>query len=182
MTPQDYASLCEAVAARPLGALGAQLAGGMAQYLPPHGVTTQLRLAHFVAQCCHETERFEYLTELGGPTYFAQYDGRKDLGNVEPGDGYRFRGRGLLQITGRYNYGVYGKAIGQDLAGAPDLAARPDIAVATAAVFWDGHGLNALADADDVVTITRRINGGLNGLVDREAMLARAKAHLGVHP
>jgi putative chitinase len=180
MTPQDYTALAGAVAERDLGNLGVTLGFGMARYLPPHGVTTPLRLAHFIAQCAHETERFEFLEELGGPAYCAQYDGRRDLGNTEAGDGYRFKGRGLLQITGRYNYSLYGKALGADLVADPQLAARPDIAVATAAIFWDGHGLNPLADKDDLLDITRRINGGLNGLDDRHALLERAKAQLKV--
>jgi len=179
MTPDDYAAACQAVAGRPLGPLGSALGAGMAEYLPPHGVTTPLRLAHFLAQTAHETGGYRWLTELASGT---AYEGRKDLGNTEPGDGSRFKGRGLLQITGRANYARYGAAVGVDLVDHPELAAAPQTAVATAAVYWDGHSLNALADADDILGITRRINGGLRGLPDRKAMLAKAKAHLGVKP
>lgn len=94
--------------------------------------------------------------------------------------GFSYRGRGLIQITGRANYAVYGKLLSLDLLGDPDEAAECGTAAAIAAAFWVAHGLNWLADADDLLTITRRINGGLNGLDDRAAALARAKAHLGI--
>lgn len=184
MTPTDYTAAIAAVAARPLGALGGELGVAMALQLPPRGIATPLRLAHFLAQTCHETEGYRYLVEQGGPTYCAQYDpgtqkGR-ELGNTVAGDGYRFRGRGLIQITGRANYQAMGVALRLDLTGNPDLAATPSIAVETAALWWQAHGLNALADADDVAAVTRRINGGETGLADRQALTACAKKALGI--
>ncbi len=182
MTPASASALCAAVAQRELGELGNLLGEGMAQHLAPAQITTALRIAHWMAQVAHETGGFQWLVELGGPEYFHKYDGRRDLGNTLPGDGYRFRGRGLIQLTGRANYTLYGKETGIDLLGDPDLAAEPANAVWTAVLYWDAHNLNQCADADDIVTITRRINGGLNGIDDRKAMLARAKRYIADNP
>ena len=102
------------------------------------------------------------------------------LGNSQPGDGWAFRGRGLIQITGRDNYARFGQRLGLDLIGHPDLAAEPPAAARIAAAFWSVHGLNALADADDIEAITRAINGGLTGLDARKAAVAKAKTILGV--
>lgn len=106
------------------------------------------------------------------------YGGR--LGNSQPGDGFRFRGRGTLQITGRENYQKYGEIIGVDLIAEPDKAAWPTIAPRIAAAYWASHHLNPLADKDDVLGITLAINGGRTGLADREAAVAKAKHILGV--
>jgi len=135
-----------------------------------------LRMAHWLAQAAHETGGFVYMQELGGPSYFAKYDGRADLGNTQPGDGARYHGRGLFQLTGRANYKSYGETMGLDLIDEPDLAAQPDVGLWIACEYWKRKGLNALADADDVVGITRRINGGTVGLSDRKARLAVAKS------
>lgn len=173
----DYAALILAVAGRPAPD---GLADALADALPRYGITTPLRIAHFIAQTCEETGRYVYMQELGGRYYFARYDGRADLGNTEPGDGFRFRGRGLLQLTGRAAYTKYGQLLGLDLIGAPGLAASTPGNVETAAAFWRENGLNALADADDLEEVTRRINGGLTGLDVRSACLTVAKAALGV--
>lgn len=106
------------------------------------------------------------------------YGGR--LGNTEPGDGYHFRGRGLIQITGRDNYARYGTRLGLDLIGNPELAAEPLTAARIAGAFWSAHGLNVAADADDIEAITRAVNGGLNGLAERQAATATAKHILSV--
>ncbi len=184
MTPADYTAALAATAGRELGALGVELGTAFALNLPGRGITTPLRLAYFLGETCQETEGYRYLVELGGPTYCAQYDAGtakgRELGNTEPGDGFRFRGRGLIQITGRANYATFGLALRLDLVGNPDLAAQAPNATAIAALFWAGHGLNALADADDLAALTRRINGGETGLAEREACLARAKRALGV--
>jgi putative chitinase len=86
----------------------------------------------------------------------------------------------LIQLTGRANYKTYGDQLGLDLVGNPDLAADPVTSLAIACEYWREHGLNAFADRDDIETITRRINGGLNGLESRRAYLTRAKAALGI--
>jgi putative chitinase len=135
-------------------------------------INTPLRQAHFLAQVGHESGELRYTQELASGT---AYEGRKDLGNTQPGDGVRFKGRGLIQLTGRANYTAFGKVCGQDLLTNPALLAVTPLAVDVAVWFWTQHGLNVLADKDDVVTITRRINGGTNGLANRQALLARAK-------
>lgn len=136
---------------------------------------TPLRLAHFMAQLIHESGSFRYMEEIASGS---AYEGRADLGNTEPGDGVRYKGRGPIQLTGRANYRRVGRAIGIDLESNPVLAAVPSIGMLTACYFWQTAGLNPLADADDVERITRRINGGLNGFEDRKAHLKAMKALL----
>jgi putative chitinase len=135
-------------------------------------ISTVLRAAHFLAQLCEESDGFctteEYATG-------AAYEGRKDLGNTQPGDGVRYKGRGLIEITGRYNYTLYGKLLGLDLVDHPELAEVPANSASIATAFWTYHALNALADKDDIRDITLKINGGLNGLLNRQLYLARAK-------
>ena len=139
------------------------------------GLTTVLRQAQFLAQVGHESGELRYTEEMASG---AAYEGRKDLGNLQKGDGVRFKGRGLIQITGRANYLAFGEARKSDFVtgDAPArIAAEPALAVDVAVWFWQPHNLNAPADKDDVLTITKRINGGTNGLPEREALLARAK-------
>lgn len=160
---------------------GATVAGGLALganvHLRTYGILdTPLRLAHFVGQCAHETGGFRWLREIWGPTRAqAGYEGRRNLGNVVAGDGKRFMGRGIMQLTGRANYEAASIALGLPLTDMPELAELPAIGVLTACWFWDANGLNRLADADDVTGLTRKINGGTNGLADRRARLTTAK-------
>jgi putative chitinase len=104
----------------------------------------------------------------------AAYEGRAALGNTQPGDGPRYKGRGIIQLTGRLNYRVYGAALGLDLENNPQLAAVPENAVRIACEYWRRNNLNQLADADNLEAITRRINGGVNGLADRRIKLGIA--------
>ncbi len=135
-----------------------------------------LVLCHFLAQACEESDQFKTTHEYWGPTALQfHYEGRTDLGNVFPGDGKRFMGRGIFQLTGRSNYRTYGRKLGLNLEGSPELAADPDVSFRLACSFWDDHGLTQLAEADDIKAITKRINGGLHGLPDRQTYLARAK-------
>jgi putative chitinase len=144
-------------------------------------INTPLRAAAFLAQIAHESDELKYFEEIWGPTQAQKrYEGRSDLGNTELGDGYRFRGRGPIQLTGRSNYKKYGDLLGVDFVSNPDLAARPEFAFQTAALYWESHGLNDLADAKDFITITKRINGGLNGLADRQRYCEVAKKALGL--
>ena len=145
--------------------------------------TTMLRTAAFVAQLAHESGEFRWMEESWGPTAAQLRYEPPDalalrLGNTESGDGKRFKGRGPIQITGRFNYAKYGQLLGRDLLADPALAAAPELAFETAGLFWRTNGLNELADAQDFVTITRRINGGTNGLADRQMYYARAKTVL----
>lgn len=138
-------------------------------------INTPRRQASFLAQILHESGMMRWLTELWGPTPAqSRYEGRIDLGNVQPGDGYKYLGRGLLQVTGRDNYRRMGAILGLDLEASPELLAEPAYAALSAAIFWDSHGLNTLADADDQLAICRRINGGKNGLAERVALYAAA--------
>ena len=96
------------------------------------------------------------------------------MGNTAPGDGWKYRGRGLIQLTGKTNYQLCGEALGLDLLTQPELLEKPQHACMAAAWFWSSNGLNSLADKSDIETITRRVNDGLTGLADRQAIYARA--------
>ncbi len=135
-------------------------------------INTPAREAAFLAQVGHESGSLLYVKELatGGA-----YEGRRDLGNVEIGDGIKFKGRGLLQITGRSNYGQCGDALGLDLLNEPSLLELTENACRSAAWFWQTHGLNEVADSGDFKKITRIINGGYNGMADRQAFYERAQ-------
>ena len=140
-----------------------------------YGIVTRLRIAAFIAQIGHESGQLVYVREIWGPTPAqAKYEGRKDLGNTVAGDGFKYRGRGLIQITGRANYAACGEALGLDLLSKPELLELPQHAAMSAAWFWSTKGLNTLADKGDFVKITRRINGGLNGQADRQGLYDKA--------
>lgn len=133
------------------------------------------RMAVFIAQIGHESGQLKYVKEIWGPTKAqAKYEGRADLGNTVKGDGSRYRGRGLIQITGRANYEACGEALALDLINQPELLEKPQHACMSAAWFWASRGLNTLADAGSFGKITSRINGGQNGSTDRQALYAKA--------
>jgi putative chitinase len=141
-------------------------------------INTPLRMAHFFAQLGHESGDLRYNEELADGS---AYEGRTDLGNTQPGDGPRFKGRGLIQLTGRANYVAFGSARSRDFVTGTNytqIATDPNLAVDVSCWYWTTHGLNSLADADDLNTITLRVNGGYNGLADRAAHLQRAKCLL----
>ncbi|KAB0485029.1 putative chitinase [Pseudomonas reinekei] len=150
-----------------------------------HNINTPLRIAAFLAQVGHESGQLHYVRELGSDQYLSKYDTgalAARLGNSPEtdGDGQRYRGRGLIQITGRHNYrqcslGLFGD---ERLLASPELLEQPQWAAESAAWFWARNGLNELADRDQFNSITRRINGGLNGLQDRLQLWARARAVL----
>lgn len=135
-------------------------------------ITTPPRVAAFLAQILHESGSFQFLRELASGT---AYEGRKDLGNTQPGDGVRYKGRGFIQLTGRANFRSAGSDLGLDLENNPDLAEQPDIAARLAVWFWNKKNLNAKADAGDFVGITRAINGGTRGLQERTRLYESAK-------
>jgi putative chitinase len=148
------------------------------------GIDTMPRTAAFIAQLAHESGEFRFMEEIWGPTdaqrrYEPPSDLARRLGNTQPGDGRRFKGRGPIQITGRFNYKKYGDLLSVDLVDNPELAARPEWAFATAGLFWKSNGLNELADREEFVAITKRINGGTNGLADRQKYYELAKKVLG---
>lgn len=139
------------------------------------GINTLTRQAAFLSQIGHESGGLRWTVELWGPTPAqTRYEGRADLGNTQPGDGGRFRGRGLIQTTGRANYKATGAALGVDLIAMPELLAGRELAARSAAWFWRNRGLNELADVGDYRRITLRINGGTNGMAERVALHAAA--------
>ena len=144
-------------------------------------INTAQRMGAFIAQVAHESGRFQFVREIWNPAqapWQARYEGRADLGNTQPGDGKRYMGRGLIQITGRYNYRACGLALGQPFEDYPAMLEQRDWAAMSAAWFWSIHGCNELADAGDFKRITKRINGGYNGLEDRLALWNIAKEHI----
>lgn len=151
-------------------------------------VANPAREAAFAAQLAHESGEFRFMEEIWGPTdaqrrYEPPAALAAKLGNTEPGDSKRFKGRGPLQITGRANYTRFGGLLGVDLIAAPERAAQPELAFRIAGLFWMTNKLNELADqvtAEAFKEITRRINGGFNGLADREEYYAVARTVLGV--
>ncbi|KAF6692759.1 glycoside hydrolase family 19 protein [Pseudomonas sp. EKM23D] len=158
-------------AGRKAGVFVSALNAAMGRY----AIMTPLRVAAFIAQVGHESGQLRYVREVWGPT--AQqlgYEGRADLGNNVPGDGSKYRGRGLLQITGRANYAACGEALGLDLINNPQYLELPQHAAMSGAWFWSTRGLNTLADQEKFATITRRINGGLTGQEDRVALYEKA--------
>ncbi|WP_395609585.1 glycoside hydrolase family 19 protein [Pseudomonas sp. B22129] len=140
-----------------------------------YAIVGALRAAAFIAQVGHESGQLRWVREIWGPTsQQLGYEGRADLGNTLSGDGSKYRGRGLIQITGRANYKSCGEALGVDLINKPELLEQPQYATMSAAWFWSTRGLNTLADQKDFTKITRRINGGLNGQADRQGLYDKA--------
>jgi len=135
-----------------------------------------LREAAFLAQIAHESGELRYVEELASGS---AYEGRDDLGNLYTGDGIRYKGRGLIQLTGRHNYEECGEALELDLVGCPELLEEPINACRSAAWFWHSRGLNDLADKQDFLRITKRINGGTNGWHERQKYYQRALEVIG---
>jgi putative chitinase len=144
----------------------------LAATLESYDITSRLRIAHFLGQTCEESAGYRTTEEFASGR---EYEGRQDLGNTQRGDGPRYKGRGLLQLTGRANYADYGKALGVDLVNNPTLAAQPALSLKIACEYWKRHNINADCDRDDAQAVTRKVNGGLNGLSDRIAFTQKAK-------
>lgn len=138
-------------------------------------INTRFRVAMFLAQVAHESDSFKTAEEYASG---AAYEGRKDLGNTKPGDGRRYKGRGLIQITGRDNYTKCGKALGLDLVNKPEQLKEPAHACTSAGWFWSQKGLNAISDTGSILAATKKINGGQNGLASRQELYKRALAAL----
>lgn len=155
-----------------------RFAGPIADTLRAYDIDSKLRAAHWLAQILHESARLRYVEELASG---AAYEGRRDLGNVKPGDGRRYKGRGLIQLTGRSNYEQFGLESGRGAAyytAQPARVAELPHAAEVAGWYWQSRGLNRLADRgrgeEDVRAVTRIINGGYNGLADRLRLFAIA--------
>ena len=143
--------------------------------LDSYDINTRLRIAHFMGQVTHESAGFRTTEEFASG---AAYEGREDLGNTQRGDGRRFKGRGLIQLTGRANYRKLGAILALDLEHAPELAADPVTSLKIACEYWKMRNINVAASRDDLIKTTRLVNGGLNGLEDRRKYLQKAKVEL----
>ena len=152
------------------------------RYAPEFGITTSLRMAHYLAQIAHESAELRYTKELASGKAYDTGRLAVKLGNTPEadGDGQRYKGRGLIQLTGKANYKAYKEYCGFDVVSKPELLEQPLGAVRSSMWLWLKNGLNALADTDDVRAVTKRINGGYNGLAAREKYLTRAKGALGI--
>jgi putative chitinase len=148
-------------------------------------ITQPLDVAAFLAQTGHESQRLLYTKEIWGPTaaqraYEPPSQKASELGNTQAGDGELFCGRGLIQITGRRNYTLAAIGLDLELLNHPELLEQPANAALSAGWYWFNNKLSAIATAGDFVTLTRRINGGTNGLADRQALYDAAKTALGI--
>jgi len=157
-----------------------QLTPWLNKYMQEHQINTYNRVCHFLAQAGHESSSFNRFSEMyngNAKEYFKKYDYRKDLGNVIEGDGEKYRGKGIFQITGRYNYHMASIALFKDdrLIDNPKLLEQPQYAALSACYFWFTRHLNDLADKDELKAITIKINGGLNGINERKYFLDKAK-------
>jgi len=160
----------------------AALAENFAGVTAPYGITASpRRLCHFLAQAAHESAGFRTLEEYGGESWWKRYEGREDLGNTKPGDGIRYHGRGIFQLTGRANYKSMGSKVQRHLEDEPALAAEADVSLQTACEYWKTRKLDVYADRNDIREITRRINGGFNGLNERTMFFRRAWSIWGEH-
>lgn len=187
----DYAKVLRVIAPTGKASIIAAVAPHLVPAFEPAGIVTPLRAAHFLAQAAHECDGFKTLEEYWGPTPAQRkYEGNRRLGNTQKGDGVRFKGRGIFQLTGRANYRRIGAALGLPLEETPELAADPRVSVLVAVNYWAtrkwrGESLNSYADADRIDAISMAINGvnkhgEANGMPSRREYLARAKRALNV--
>ena len=149
------------------------------KYCKQFEINTKLRAAHYIAQVAHETGELRWLEEIADGS---QYEDRKDLGNIQKGDGKRFKGRGYLQCTGRANYQNYADSgfCGGDLMSHPEWLAQQPGCQKASMFFWLTNGLNRLADSDNATAVSKRINGGTNGLAQRLYYTRKAKKVFGI--
>lgn len=146
-------------------------------YLPKYGIDTPNEIASFLAQVLHESGGLKWVREIWGPTSTqARYEGRKDLGNTVKGDGKKFMGRGLIQLTGRANYARMSKDMFNDdrLLYTPDLLSTAEYAVQSACIYWKWRKMDLIDDDLDIRRETRLVNGGFNGMTDRQQYFDRA--------
>jgi len=147
------------------------------KYLPLYGIDTPNEVASFLAQVLHESGGFKWLREIWGPTSAqSRYEGRKDLGNNVKGDGKKFMGRGLIQLTGRANYERMSKDMFNDnrLLETPDLLSTAEYAVWSACIYWQWRKIDLVDDDLNIVDETKKVNGGLTNLADRQQYFDRA--------
>ena len=173
------------------------------EVMDAYGIDTPLRKAHFLAQVSHESGNFKYVVEnlnysstglnkvfkkyfptlTSAASFHRQpekiankvYANRMGNGTEASGDGWKYKGRGLIQLTGKANFQSFSDATGQDFVSSPELVSEPKWALSSACWFWKSRSLNKYADLDDVIRVTKTINGGLNGIDDRTKMLVQFK-------
>jgi putative chitinase len=150
-----------------------RIADGLGQAFARFEINTSRRAAMAVAQWAHESDHFKTATEYASGD---AYEGRADLGNTRTGDGRRYKGRGRIQITGRANYEAIAKALDIDCANHPDMLALSPYSELASGQWWALHGCNRFCDRDDFIGLTRCINGGTNGLDERQRLYGRATA------
>lgn len=172
MTPAELIAMIPASASR-AKVFAAPLTAAMLEF----DITTPRRQAAFLAHVCHESGSLLYVREIADGK---AYEGRADLGNTQPGDGPKYRGRGFLQVTGRANYRNCGLALGLDLIASPELLEIPINACRSAGWYWRTRNLNRLADDDRFGSLTRAINGGYNHIDDRIIHWLRIRRCLGL--
>ncbi|MFZ5961629.1 peptidoglycan-binding protein [Thalassococcus sp. BH17M4-6] len=143
--------------------------------LDSYDINTRLRIAHFMGQVTHECAGFRTTEEFASG---AAYEGREDLGNIHRGDGKRYKGRGLIQLTGRANYRRIGGKLNLPLEDDPEVAGEPLTSLRIACEYWKDRKINDPCDDDDLIEVTRRVNGGRNGLEDRRNFYRKAKTAL----
>jgi putative chitinase len=174
-SPVDWHAVIKAVAPQGHASIVDGLADSMPGLIAKFDLTTPLRQAYFIGEWAEETAGYTTLTEFASGR---AYEGRRDLGNIHPGDGVRFKGRGLPMLTGRDNYARLGRQLAVDFVSNPDLVATFPHAANVAGVFWRERNINHPADRDDIREVTRLINGGENGIGTRAIYLRRAKLAL----
>jgi putative chitinase len=149
-----------------------QISAVFAPILDSYDINTKLRIAHFMGQITHECAGFRTTEEFASG---ASYEGRTDLGNIHAGDGKRYKGRGLIQLTGRYNYKKIGEILELPQEEHPEIAAEPVTSLKIACEYWKHRKINEIADGDDLIKVTTLVNGGQNGLEDRRKYLQKSK-------
>ena len=175
MTPEEWFAVLRKISPQGKEWILLGLADAMPGLVERYAINTKNRQAHFLAQLAHESDHFKTTREYASGS---AYEGRKDLGNTQKGDGTRFRGRGLIQLTGRYNYTAAAKEFDQPFVDDPDLVEKFPAAANVSGWFWHKNTINQHADRDDVRAVTKVINGGYNGLDSRTAYLSKAKTAL----
>lgn len=168
----NWLSILRAIAPKGNASILQGVANAMPGIVSEFDLSTTLRQAHFLSQIAHESDGFKTTVEYASGK---AYEGRANLGNTSPGDGVKYKGRGLIQLTGKSNYRQASAALGVDFMNNPALAAQFPHAIRVAGWYWKTRKINLLADRDDEIAVTRKINGGENGLADRRRYLALAK-------
>ena len=173
MTPAEWKTVIYKIEPRAKEWIVLGLADAMPHMVERFEINTPLRQQHFLAQCAHESDHFQTTREYASGK---AYEMRRDLGNTVKGDGERFRGRGLIQLTGRFNYEAASKALGEPYVDDPPLVEKFPAAAIVSGWFWHKNDINKHADRDDVRAVTKVVNGGYNGLDSRQVALKNAKS------